>query len=94
MSETKNLKGDVSPLASIDLLDAPTATRYEISSISDFVQVPQARLERCLKEFDIFLRTHLFVKSLSEDLELPPMKFPIFVWIDDDKLEVNIHFKR
>lgn len=79
------------------------AKRYEISSVNDFLKVPEEKLDRCLEEFKTALVTHkvmtaLFMSSIealagkeidwNESAEITSM--PKFTWIDDDKGNITV----
>ncbi len=63
-------------------------TRYKIKSASDFLDVPEDKLDLCLEEFKEFLVTAREImecmpdiKEVSEELILQIH----FIWIDDGK---------
>lgn len=65
--------------------------RYEIKTVSDFLQVPEDRIEFCLAEFLECIRTfwgfYRIIEAITEQdgVAMQPdfADFPSFTWIDD-----------
>ncbi len=68
--------------------DAP---RYSIASVRDFAQVPEGRLDDCLKEFAVWVEMS---RSLDVILAGIPVKWPdVFVWVDDDRHHIDVKIR-
>lgn len=63
--------------------------KYEIKTVEDFAAIPLERMGDCLVDFFHFMRARqaLVKAGMSPDIDS-------FFWVDDDKREVTIVFKR
>ena len=70
------------------------ASTYAIRSVVDFLQVPAARRELCLREFHAWLTMHDAVLDAVTDLSsagIVAMQWNgVFNWVDDDKGQFTI----
>jgi hypothetical protein len=71
--------------------------RYEIERVWDFLNVPEDRLDECLREFRIMLDMARATASLLDHIgaltlgdDAPRWEPANFVWIDDDKGHASI----
>lgn len=77
---------------------------YKIKTVDDFRQVPEDKIDKCLKEFGTALKVrknmetimNLTGKSISGKDKVLDLTIPQFIWIDDKekKLTVNIRNHR
>ena len=63
---------------------------YEIRTLSDFLKVPNDRIEDCLKEFAVSLE---FLKANHELMGLENGQMEFFNWTDDGKKNITADFK-
>ncbi len=81
-----------------DAADGATMESYEIRAISDFLKVPEARRQICLREFDAWMITQEAVLALLEACGAEPGQFQIhdpdvFVWHDDGKATMAVEIR-
>ena len=70
---------------------------YKIVNVTDFLDVPEDRIDDCLTEFKPFLEymrpmialAKMGAESLGQDPE-EALKVMAFTWIDDGKTDVTI----
>lgn len=65
--------------------------RYEIRTVADFLKVPEARWEACLKDFRCWLEVLRAVQPFQEAGIGVRMNAEFFGWIDDDKHDAVVN---
>lgn len=69
-------------------LSQTAALEYHITSVTDFLQVPEERRTVCLREFGVWLSIGEATTALMDGI---PVEWPsTFVWVDDDKHEATV----
>jgi hypothetical protein len=62
-----------------------SAPRYEIRTVSDFLNVPEDRRPLCLKEFAVWVELVANLKSMFDGIPFTEDFSEKFVWVDDGK---------
>ena len=65
--------------------------KYTLKTVEDFLQIPDDRLDECLREFAIALRYVRAVEAKARDADAKAkIHMPYFGWIDDGKSDVYL----
>lgn len=70
-----------------------SAPRYEIRTVSDFLNVPEGRRDVCLREFAVWLDLVKNLKAMFDGIAFAEDPAGKFIWVDDDKGTATIAIK-